>query len=94
MNAARFEGGSPKFIPRDGFYGDVVIHGWSPVWESGRVPFMHLSAKTCGTVFPIYSTSLHPSAVRGPVPYFKCSRAEGVRSLTAVWQPSMKPLNG
>ena len=55
---------------------------------------MHLSAKACGTVFPIYSMSLHPSAVRGPVPYFRCSRAEGVRSLTAVWQPSMKPLNG
>ena len=55
---------------------------------------MHLSAKACGTVFPIYSMSLHPSAVRGPVPYFRCSRAEGVRSLTAVWQPSTKPLNG
>lgn len=55
---------------------------------------MHFSAKAYGTAFPIYSTSRHPSAVRGPVPYFKCSRAEGVRSLTAVWQPSTKPLNG
>lgn len=57
-----------------GFMGALGHCGWFPVCGS-EGSLMHLSAKACGTAFPVYSTSPHPSAVRGPVPYFKCSRA-------------------
>ena len=62
---------------------------------------MHLSAKACGTAFPIYSTSLYPSAVRGPVPAPPHASAPGpesppggVDSRKSRGGPAVKSLRG